>query len=534
MHSDDRSLVMVFNGEIYNSTELRVYCESRGRRFRSRMDGEVILHLWQMEGEAGLRRLNGMFAVAIGDASTGEVVLFRDPVGVKPLFYAADASGGLWFASEVAGLSRMGAPVGQPDPVALAQFLTFLWIPDPRTPRIGVRSVLPGHLLRWSAGKMQLRPYGEPLTPAVGPAGTPRQQLLIEGRGRFLDAASRQLLSDVPIGLMASGGVDSGLLWWATRKGIDRAYTIAWTSHDDPEKLGEDTQAVSMLQRRLGTPTDYVAGEAAEDVVPPSGDLFADPAYGLTRLIARRAHDDGHKVLLSGQGGDELFGGYRRHATARLLALRTGSVGEALERQLKGLRSPRVGIEYLARLARASAERDPFCAYMHLCSYSTARERAEVLGCTEGEVSNEVVWQRHREVYENTPAGSSFLRRVMAVDLAVYLPGLGLAYADRGGMEFGVEIRVPWLDLELVRWSLTLPDEALIRWGRGKWLPKELARIALGKHLSHRPKRGFAAPASRVRQEQHHGTRAFRQGAYFARARRTLQAYLSEDAIASA
>jgi asparagine synthase (glutamine-hydrolysing) len=348
-----------------------------------------------------------------------------------------------------------------------------------------------------------------------------------------VDAASRQLLSDVPIGLMASGGVDSGLLWWAAREGIDRAYTIRWAGHDDPEKLGDDLHAVTTLQGRFGTPTDYVPGEAANDIVPPSGDLFADPAYGLTRLIARRARDDGHTVLLSGQGGDELFGGYRRHATARLLTVRTGAVGEALDRQLKRLQSRRVGIEYLARLARASAERDPFCAYMHLCSYSTARDRAEVLGCTEDEVSNDVVWQRHREVYENLPAEISFLRRVMAVDLAVYLPGLGLAYADRGGMESGVEIRVPWLDLELVRWSLTLPDDALVRWGRGKWIPKELARGALGEHLSRRPKRGFAAPASRVRQEQDHGARAFRQGAYFARARRTLQTYLDEDLLAS-
>jgi asparagine synthase (glutamine-hydrolysing) len=165
---------------------------------------------------------------------------------------------------------------------------------------------------------------------------------------------------------------------------------------------------------------------------------------------------------------------------------------------------------------------------MQLCSYSTAVERAQALGCTEQEVSDDAMWQHHQDAYDSLPAGLSFLRRMMAVDLAVYLPGLGLAYADRAGMEFGVEVRVPWLDLELVRWSLQLPDAAIMRWGRGKWVPRELAAQAMSKGMAHRPKRAFAAPASRVAQEDAHGARGFRQGAYFARARRILNEYLEQ------
>ena len=141
MANEDGSLVMVFNGEIYNSPELRRYCEAKGHTFRSAMDGEVILHLWEMEGDACLRRLNGIFAVAVASTTTGEVVLARDPLGVKPLFYSESPDGTLWFASELTALRAAGAPVGAADPVALAQFLTFLWIPDPRTPFAGAKSL---------------------------------------------------------------------------------------------------------------------------------------------------------------------------------------------------------------------------------------------------------------------------------------------------------------------------------------------------------------------------------------------------------
>ena len=528
MANEDGSLVMVFNGEIYNSPELRRYCEAKGHTFRSSMDGEVILHLWEMEGDACLRRLNGIFAVAVASTTTGEVVLARDPLGVKPLFYSEGPDGSLWFASELAALRAAGAPIGGADPVALAQFLTFLWIPDPRTPFAGATSLEPGQALRWTADGRRLFDYGDPLVPQPAPDRLSDQALLDQVRQQFSEAAERQLLSDVPIGLMASGGVDSGLLWWATKGTLDRAYTITWDDAGDFEGLGDDRRAVVELEERFGTPVSYLPGAAAGDTVPPSGDLFADPAYDLTRLIARTAREHGHKVLLSGQGADELFAGYRRHAMAPVVArLRLGRLGTALERSLLRLPAGRLSNEYATRLARACSEPDAFGAYMQLCTYSTAVERAGALGCDEAEVSNEVVWQRHREVFDRLPTGLSFLRKALALDLAVYLPGLGLSYVDRAGMEFGVEIRVPWLDLELVRWTLSLPDDALLRRGRGKWLTRDLAAVELSPKVAHRPKRGFASPAQRVGAGQQAGQHGFRQGAYFARARDIVQTHLA-------
>jgi asparagine synthase (glutamine-hydrolysing) len=522
MSSEDGRLTMVFNGEIYNYPTLRRECERAGHRFRSSMDGEVILHIWETQGSAALQRLNGIFAVAVFDSATGELFLARDPLGVKPLMYT-EADGELWFASELRALLAMGAPTGGADLIALAQFLSFLWIPDPRTPYAAVRSIEPGTVVRWTSDGSTASRYCEPLHPVESPQAIRPEHAVEELHSRLSAAVRRQLLSDVPIALMASGGVDSSLIWWAASERLERAYTIEWADATGDEQLSEDAVTVRALSGLFGTPVTYVAGEEASDSLPRAGDLFADPAHDLARTISRQASHDGFKVLMSGQGGDELFAGYARHRIAPFLRqLRLGPGGKAAEQVIsrggRGLRA-----EYLARIARAASERDPFASYMQLCTYSAAVDRAKVLGCSEAEVSNDAVWQKHRAVFSTLPPGASFLRKVMALDLAVYLPGLGLAYNDRAAMEHGVEVRVPWLDLELVRWSLTLPDSVLMRRQRAKWLPKELASRVVSPHVARRPKRGFAAPAQRVGRGQTPGSRGFRQGRYFALATSILE-----------
>ena len=522
MSNEDGRLTMVFNGEIYNSPALRRECERAGHRFRSSMDGEVILHMWETDGPSALDRLNGIFAVALHDSSTGEVFLARDPLGVKPLVYA-QADGELWFASELRALLATGAPTIGVDLVALAQFLSFLWIPDPRTPYLGVRSIEPGMVLRWTPEGSTASRYGKPLHPTDSAQAIRPDHAVQELRYRFGNAVSRQLLSDVPIALMASGGVDSSLIWWAACDQVERAYTIEWNNSTGTERLSEDTAAVQALSDLFGTPVTYVVGEEASDSLPHAGDLFADPAHDLARTISRRASADGFKVLFSGQGGDELFAGYSRHRIAPFLEhLHLGVAGKAAELAIshhsRGLRA-----EYVARIARAASERDLFASYMQLCTYSAAADRAKVLGCYEAEVSNDIVWQRHRAVFDELPTRVSFLRKAMALDLAVYLPGLGLAYNDRASMEYGVEVRVPWLDLELVRWSLTLPDSVLIRRRRAKWLSKQLAARVISPQVAWRPKRGFAVPARQVAQERQAGSRGFRQGRYFALATSILE-----------
>jgi asparagine synthase (glutamine-hydrolysing) len=530
MNNEDGRYTMLFNGEIYNSPALRRECERAGHRFRSSMDGEVILHMWETEGPSALDRLNGIFAIAMLDSATGDLFLARDPLGVKPLVYT-EADGELWFASELRALLAMGAPTGGADVVALAQFLSFLWIPDPRTPYAGVRSIEPGTVLRWTPDGSRAWHYGKPLHPIESPQAICPEHAVEELRTRFTSAMHRQLLSDVPIALMASGGVDSSLIWWAAGEHVERAYTIAWANDTGSERLSEDAATVRALSNLFGTPVTYVAGEDASGSPPRAGDLFADPAHDLARTISRRASADGFKVLLTGQGGDELFAGYARHRIAPFLrGLHLGVAGKAAELMVSRLGSG-LGTEYITRIARAVSEREPFASYMQLCTYSAPIDRARVLGCDEAEVSNEVVWQRHRGVFDALPAGASFLRKAMALDLAVYLPGLGLAYNDRASMEHSVEARVPWLDLELVRWSLTLPDSVLIRRQRAKWLSKELAARVVSPQVAWRAKRGFAAPAQRVAAGQAPGSRGFRQGRYFALARSIIEQHGTSSAI---
>ena len=523
MSGEDGRFTMVFNGEIYNYQVLRNECERAGHQFRSSMDGEVIIHLWEIEGPSALERLNGIFALAMFDSFTGELFLARDPLGVKPLVYA-EGDGELWFASELRALLAMGAPTGGADLVGLAQFLSFLWIPDPRTPYAGVRAIEPGAVLCWTPKGLKASHYGKPLHPVEAPEPISPENALEELRFQFTTAVRRQLQSDVPIGLMASGGVDSSLIWWAASDRIDRAYTIEWPgAADDDEGLSEDAATVRGLSKVLRTPVTYVPGEEASESPPRAGDLFADPAHDLARAVSRQASSDGFRVLLSGQGGDELFAGYRRHRVAPLvhrarLAAVGRTAGTTMSRIGTGLQA-----EYMTRIVRAASESDAFASYMQLCTYSTASERARALDCTEAEVSNDVVWQRHRAIFDALPEGASFLRKAMALDLAVYLPGLGLAYNDRASMEHSVEVRVPWLDLDLVRWSMTLPDSVLIRRRRAKWLSKELAARVISPQVAWRAKRGFAAPAQRVAAGRPPGSQGFRQGRYFALATSILE-----------
>lgn len=522
MPNEDETLWLSFNGEIYNSPELRAYCEAKGHRFRSHSDAEVVLHLWEMEGERCLERLNGIYAFALASSVTGELHLCRDPLGVKPLFYVANGDG-LWFASELRALQTLGAPMGGADTIGLAQFLTFLWIPDPRTPFANAKSVEPGHRLTWTRDGRTADGFAVDILDQRDDDVTDSTANAEIG-GRVDDAVTRQLLSDVPIAIMASGGIDSSLVWHASVDTAARAYTIDWRDERGSEGLRDDVSAVETLHGLWGTPISRVDGSDAGIADPPaSGDLFADPAYELCRRIARAAHDDGFKVLLSGQGGDELFGGYRRHTIGPVAArLRVGPVGTLVAAGLARLPASRLSLEYVARTARAAAERDALASYLQLCSYSRGADRAQILGCSERDVSDEVVWSRHRARFDAMPGSWSYLRRFRALDLTVYMPGLGLAYNDRAAMEHSVETRVPLLDLELVRWALRLPDESLVRGRARKRVLAALARRILPASVVDRPKRGFGVPQRQL-PDPTTTRRGFRQDRYVQLAEHMLQ-----------
>jgi asparagine synthase (glutamine-hydrolysing) len=253
-----------------------------------------------------------------------------------------------------------------------------------------------------------------------------------------------------------------------------------------------------------------------------SGDLIADPAHGLTAAVAREARTAGIKVIFSGQGGDELLGGYRRHSAARLIELLSASPLTAsaslLARVLHGQGSRTA--EYVQRMGAALSKGDQFAAYMRLCSYSEATDRARILGCYEREVSDDIVWARHRRIFTLMSNDVPLVRRAMALDLNVYLPGLGLSYADRAGMAEGVEIRVPWLDVSFARWTLTLPRRQILTLRKRKIIARERARQVLGRSIAQASKVSFGVPRASLSDASTSG--ATRQDNYLDNAVRVL------------
>lgn len=493
MTSTCSSLSMTFNGEIYNYATLRRACEARGHKFRSQMDGEVILHLWEDHGEASLSLLRGDFALAVVDASTGELVLARDALGVKPLYFSLDGARGVAFASEIAPLRELRGTRLSRSPRSLATYLTLMYIPAPYTQYEEIQALRPGELLRWAPGASAQVRTGPHAIRFPSDLDSPSSDQAITGVKERLDqACQRQQLSDVPVGIMASGGVDSSLLWLGMRHSISAAFTV--NGGEGAEGLDEDAAAAAYLARQLGTDhTPVPPPHLLPATGPAAGDLIADPAYALTAAVAACARDHGIKVLVSGQGADELFGGYRRHWAARLLGAPVAS-RQAAARALAAMSSASSGVraEYSTRLSRALCEHDPFLGYASLFSYSNAEQRARVLDTSTDEVADEHVLAEHRRTWEALPASWDVAKRAMGLDLSVYLPGLGLTYVDRATMLHGVEGRVPWLDRELVEYAMSLSTPTLTKLlGPRKRPVVGIAKRSLPREVWDRPKRGF-------------------------------------------
>lgn len=514
--------ILCFNGEIYNYPDLRRECEAKGHRFQSAMDGEVILHLYEDYGLSAFERLNGIFAVAVVDSRNRTLVLTRDAMGVKPVFYR-QISDGLAFASEPAQLR--GAFGGSTwDVRGLAAFLTFLWIPAPWTAFKEIRSLRPGEILEWKAdgsnrpsvvrGSHSLE-YPSELEAEKAPTSSGA-----EVGALIHTAVRRQLLSDVPIGLMASGGTDSTLIWHSAKDVVRTGYTIQENS--GVEGLQADADAASRYSTESGLHHRLLA---ADDQVlldfPQTGDLLADPAFSLTRTIAREARHDGIPVLLSGQGADEVLGGYRRHSAAVLLEQAPDAVLRRLARIAQKSKHP-IRAEYGRRLGAAVSATKPFDRYSQLYRYADSGDRAQILDTTEAEVADDVVFAEHLRTWRSFPDAWSLTKKAVTLDLQVYLPGLGLTYADRASMSHGIEVRVPWLDRDVVRWSLEQSAKTLVGFRSRKIPASEYSRRVLPRYVWDRPKVGFGIAAERFNEIPSGSTDTQRHAGYIAQCVRAL------------
>ena len=512
MSNEDGSVWITYNGEIYNSGDLRHELEAKGHNFRSHADTEAVIHLYEEYGVECLNRLNGMFALAICDlrGASPKLFLARDHFGIKP-FYYWQRGGKLAFASEIKALLEVPGIEATMNMEALDKYLTFLWVPDPLTMFEGICKLPAGHYALWQGGELKIEQYWDLTFPEANhPFERTESDLADEIRERFCASVDRQMVSDVPIGAFLSAGLDSSSIVAAmARKQPVRTYTITF-----PEKyrVGESTIDDPAVPQRLA---NKLGCEHHEIVVEPDVvDLLpnltwhmdeptADPAIITAYLVCREARKQA-TVLLSGVGGDELFAGYRKHVASawaeeyRRVPAFARSAAEHAMISLPSLRgTPMKGPVRLAKKMARSAALSPADAFIRNCTYFDAEQKKDLYTLKSRQLAHGNSASRHHAAFD-TVQHAHFLNQMLYLDTKIFMTSLNLTYNDKMSMASSVEVRVPFLDRELaefVAWNVK-PEWKL----KGKWRPvtkhifREAMRNMLPEEVMRQPKAGFAAP----------------------------------------
>jgi len=506
MVSTDRRAAIVFNGEVYNFRELRSRLEAEGTHFRSHSDTEVVLAQYLRDGPSMLERLNGVFALAIHDRVSGDLLLARDALGVKPLYYC-EASGGFVFASEIKALLAL-VPPGDLDPQALHRYLTYQWCPGEGTPLRNVKKMLPGEAMIVNAGKIKRRWLWYRLPVCRGVRPDLDETASVSGVSLALGAAvRRQMVADVPLGAFLSGGLDSSAIVAFAREQNPRlrCFTIENVGGRDAGEA-DDLPYARRVASHLGVSLDVVTVNSSdmasdlERMVYMLDEPLADPAPLNVLYISQLARRNGIKVLLSGAGGDDLFSGYRRHAALRYEGLWSG-----LPQGLRGLLArgsaaldQRSGLgRRLRRLFAHAGEDDESRLLGYFAWAPEAHLRKLYSPAFAAEVGASRADEPMREFLATIPAGASRLKRMLALEQRFFLADHNLIYTDKMSMAAGVEVRVPFLDLDLVEFAARIPDRFKQRGRTGKWVLKKAMEPWLPRDVIYRPKTGFGAPLRR-------------------------------------
>jgi len=500
MHTQEGDLTIVFNGEIYNFLELRAELEAKGARFVSRSDTEVLLHGWRAWREDMFARLNGMFAFALWDARAQELILARDRFGKKPLHYALTGDGALVFGSEIKSLLCAPGLDRSISNEAVEDFFTYGYVPDPKTIYRKVHKLAPAHFMVVKRGAaLTPRSYWSVLSDFGGERAS-REEALVE---HLTAAVKRRLISDVPLGALLSGGVDSSAIV-ALMAGLSpdaiNTFSIAFG-----EKEYDESAYARAVAERYGTRHDVRQVDAQDfSLIPrlpkiydePFGDLSAIPTFAVCAQARRSV-----TVALSGDGGDEALAGYRRYAfhqaeenlRARIPApIRKSVLGAAAAIYPHGSWLPK---PLRAKTTLRELSLDPATAYARIVGHLPddvrrpllSREFHQSLG---GYDSADVVRQHF-----NVDAPLDPLQRAQYVDVMTYLPGDILTKVDRASMANSLELRSPLLDPEFFAWAFALPAEQKLS-GKtgGKRILKQAMEAFLPNDLLYRRKQGFTVP----------------------------------------
>jgi asparagine synthase (glutamine-hydrolysing) len=517
MASDDGLTWIAYNGEIYNFPELRERLVGEGASFRSSGDTEVILRAYERYGPDAVALLNGMFAIAIWDGRRRRLLLARDRFGIKPL-YVHEGAGDLHFASEIKALLAFPSVPRQPDMVALDGAVTFMGVPGDRTGFQGIRRILPSHYLIWEDGRSQVQRYAQvDFTQEESTAVRPFGEAVTELRGVLERAVRRQMISDVPVGAFLSGGLDSSLLVAlmarATTRPI-RTYTITYRNEDQRWERGQsEARYARLVAERFGTDhQEIVVNPTVLDLLPKIvwhlDEPVGDPAAVSTLLISQAARSEA-KVLLAGQGADEVFAGYhfyQAHRYADRYARLTGPVGSPLGAAIQGallaasrlapgsLAGRTLAVRRFADMVTRHARLSPGARHAAYHAYFTPADKARLYSpAFAAAITGHDAADHYAQLFTEA-SGRSTLNRLLYMDLRSHLPDLILNYGDKLGMAASIELRVPFLDHELVDFAARVPAAWKLHGGTGKHILREAARGLVPDEILARRKAPFGVP----------------------------------------
>jgi asparagine synthase (glutamine-hydrolysing) len=492
--NEDGRIQVIQNGEIYNYRELMEDLRGRGHTFATHSDTEVLVHLYEERGLAFVDELRGMFAIALWDARHNRLVLARDRFGIKPLYYRV-ADGQLSFASELKALLRQPGFSREIDPAALEAFLSFNSIPAPLTIFAEARKLPPGHTLVAEGGEVEIHRYARPTpVPADQVRGERDEALAEELRGRLRDSVRAHLVSDVPVGVLLSGGIDSAAL--TALAAAESGYQVSTFSIGFEEQSFDELEQARLVAKRYGTDHhELVLRPDAVDLLPklvevfdePFGDSSALPTYLVSQLAS-----DTVKVVLSGEGGDELFGGYYTYVADRL-APRVGRAAPLLRPLVELLpsSSERVSFDYKAKRFVRGAHLPPVERHHAWKEIFSAEAQDALLSAPRMSDPLDVYRARYAET-----EGAQELARLQDLDLGIYLVDDLLVKTDRASMAHSLEARVPFLDPVVAELALALETKQKVRGFSKKRLLRQAAGPLLPKEIIRGRKRGFSIPVA--------------------------------------
>ena len=501
MANEDETVWIAYNGEIFNHAEHRAPLEARGHQFRTRSDTEAIVHLYEEYGSACPRKLRGMFGFGIWDEKRRALLLARDRSGIKPMFFATTPGGDLVFGSEIKAILASGMVTPEVDDAAVAEYFALGTVSGSRTLFRGVKKLEPGHTLTWKDGRVSIERYWSP--PAYEPGRVVVRDLADaadEFWRRFVEAVDITLMSDVPLGVFLSGGLDSSLIVAAMReRGVSelRTFSVGFA-----EAEASELPFARIVAKTFETEHHEVACTADDffNALPrltrhrdhPLTFSASIPLFFVSELAVSSV-----KVVLTGEGSDELFAGYGRYPRALLNLRAGGALDSVLPNAARGSLARairRLGDDYVGSrlkrsfLARASSFEE---SYLEPFADFDAAHRALVLNGHAGGAYSEL-----GPLIDRTLLAVNPLEAMLRFDQVTYMEEL-LAKQDQMSMAASLESRVPFLDHHLIEWAAQLPPGVKLRGGSGKALVRLAAERVLPRSITHAKKRGFLVPLTR-------------------------------------